>query len=188
MRFNSMYIRMYVSVCVCVCVCLFSSKGYCTVGIVSSLLTQTRHIVSLAYWLSSPFNWISQRFRGFCLDGTCTRDPNMNLFIQYGLLGLVLVLGLGLGFILYCRIWRPWHYRTCAHSHSKFGKTANFGKGGGYCIMAFYTSATVPDNGICTWQRLYQRVTHDTVTKKAPAAAIFYIPNLPKNGGRARSI
>ena len=46
--------------------------------------------------------------------------------------------------ILYCRIWRPWHYRTCAHSHSKFGKTANFGKGGGYCIMAFYTSATVP--------------------------------------------
>ena len=33
------------------------------------------------------------------LDGTCTRDPNMNLIIQYGLLGLVL--GLGLGFILY---------------------------------------------------------------------------------------
>ena len=27
----------------------------------------------------------------------------MNLIIQYGLLGLVL----GLGFILYCRIWRP---------------------------------------------------------------------------------
>ena len=41
------------------------------------------------------------------LDGTCTRDPNMNLIIQYGLLGLVLGLGLGLGFILYCRIWRP---------------------------------------------------------------------------------
>ena len=40
----------------------------------------------------------------------------MNLIIQYGLLGLVLGLGLGLGFILYCRIWRPWHYRTCAHS------------------------------------------------------------------------
>ena len=38
-------------------------------------------------------------------NGTCTRDPNMNLIIQYGLLGLVL--GLGLGFILYCRIWRP---------------------------------------------------------------------------------
>ena len=37
------------------------------------------------------------------LDGTCTRDPNMNLIIQYGLLGLVL----GLGLILYCRIWRP---------------------------------------------------------------------------------
>ena len=36
----------------------------------------------------------------------------MNLIIQYGLLGLVL----GLGFILYCRIRRPWHYRTCAHS------------------------------------------------------------------------
>ena len=35
------------------------------------------------------------------LDGTCTRDPNMNLIIQYGLLGLVLGLGLGLGFILY---------------------------------------------------------------------------------------
>ena len=34
------------------------------------------------------------------LDGTCTRDPNMNLNIQYGLLGLVLGLGLGLGFIL----------------------------------------------------------------------------------------
>ena len=34
------------------------------------------------------------------LDGTCTRDPNMNLIIQYGLLGLVLGLGLGLGFIL----------------------------------------------------------------------------------------
>ena len=34
-------------------------------------------------------------------DGTCTRDPNMNLIIQYGLLGLVLGLGLGLGFILY---------------------------------------------------------------------------------------
>ena len=34
----------------------------------------------------------------------------MNLIIQYGLLGLVLGLGLGLGFILYCRIWRPWHY------------------------------------------------------------------------------
>ena len=50
------------------------------------------------------------------LDGTCMRDPNMNLIIQYGLLGLVLGLGLGLGFILYCRIWRPWHYRTCAHS------------------------------------------------------------------------
>ena len=48
-------------------------------------------------------------------DGTCTRDPNMNLIIQYGLLGLVLGLGLGLGFILYCRNWRPWHYRTCAH-------------------------------------------------------------------------
>ena len=33
----------------------------------------------------------------------CTRDPNMNLIIQYGLLGLVLGLGLGLGlgFILY---------------------------------------------------------------------------------------
>ena len=41
------------------------------------------------------------------LDGTCTRDPNMNLIIQYGLLGLVLGLGLGLGYILYCRIWRP---------------------------------------------------------------------------------
>ena len=40
-------------------------------------------------------------------NGTCTRDPNMNLIIQYGLLGLVLGLGLGLGFILYCRIWRP---------------------------------------------------------------------------------
>ena len=40
----------------------------------------------------------------------------MNLIIQYGLLGLVLGLGLGLGFILYCRNWRPWHYRTCAHS------------------------------------------------------------------------
>ena len=26
------------------------------------------------------------------------------------------------------------------------------------------------------------------MTKKAPAAAIFDIPNLPKNGGRARSI
>ena len=52
------------------------------------------------------------------LDGTCTRDPNMNLIIQYGLLGLVLGLGLGLGFILYCRIWRPWNYRTCAHSQS----------------------------------------------------------------------
>ena len=52
------------------------------------------------------------------LDGTCMRDPNMNLIIQYGLLGLVLGLGLGLGFILYCRIWRPWHYRTCAHSRS----------------------------------------------------------------------
>ena len=34
----------------------------------------------------------------------------MNLIIQYGLLGLVLGLGLGLGFILYCKIWRPWHY------------------------------------------------------------------------------
>ena len=43
------------------------------------------------------------------LDGTCMRDPNMNLIIQYGLLGLVLGLGLGLGlgFILYCKIWRP---------------------------------------------------------------------------------
>ena len=41
------------------------------------------------------------------LDGTCTRDPNMNLIIEYGLLGLVLGLGLGLGLILYCRIWRP---------------------------------------------------------------------------------
>ena len=42
-------------------------------------------------------------------NGTCTQDPNMNLIIQYGLLGLVLGLGLGLGlgFILYCRIWRP---------------------------------------------------------------------------------
>ena len=40
----------------------------------------------------------------------------MNLIIQYGLLGLVLGLGLGLGCILYCNIWRPWHYRTCAHS------------------------------------------------------------------------
>ena len=40
-----------------------------------------------------------------CPDGTCTRDPNMNLVIQYGLLGLVL--GLGLGFISYSRIWRP---------------------------------------------------------------------------------
>ena len=42
----------------------------------------------------------------------------MNLIIQYGLLGLVLGLGLGLGlgFTLYCRIWRPWHYRTCSHS------------------------------------------------------------------------
>ena len=28
-----------------------------------------------------------------------------NILVQYGLLGLVL--GLGLGFILYCRIWRP---------------------------------------------------------------------------------
>ena len=39
----------------------------------------------------------------FAPDGTCTRDPNMNLIIQYGLLGLVLGLGLGLGlgFILY---------------------------------------------------------------------------------------
>ena len=37
----------------------------------------------------------------FFPDGTCTRDPNMNLIIQYGLLGLVLGLGLGLGFILY---------------------------------------------------------------------------------------
>ena len=36
------------------------------------------------------------------LDGTCTRDPTMNLIIQYGLLGLVL----GLGFTLYCSIWR----------------------------------------------------------------------------------
>ena len=35
-------------------------------------------------------------------NGTCTRDPNMNLIIQYGLLGLVLGLGLGLGLILYC--------------------------------------------------------------------------------------
>ena len=33
------------------------------------------------------------------LDGTCTRDPNMNLIIQYGLLGLVLGLGLGLGLV-----------------------------------------------------------------------------------------
>ena len=40
-------------------------------------------------------------------NGTCTRDPNMNLIIQYGLLGLVLGLGLGLGLILYCSIWRP---------------------------------------------------------------------------------
>ena len=31
----------------------------------------------------------------------------MNLIIQYGLLGLVLGLGLGIGFILYCSIWRP---------------------------------------------------------------------------------
>ena len=40
------------------------------------------------------------------LDGTCTQDPNMNLIIQYGLLGLVLGLGLGLGFILYWRMAR----------------------------------------------------------------------------------
>ena len=32
---------------------------------------------------------------------------NMDLIIEYGLLGLVLGLGLGLGLILYCRIWRP---------------------------------------------------------------------------------
>ena len=45
--------------------------------------------------------YISGARRGMRIstDGTCTRDPNMNLIIQYGLLGLVL--GLGLGFILY---------------------------------------------------------------------------------------
>ena len=52
----------------------------------------------------------------------------------------------------------------------KFSKTSNFGKGGtpGYCIMAIYSSWTVPDNNICTW------ITHDTVTKKARVAASFY--------------
>ena len=44
----------------------------------------------------------------FSLDGTCTRDPNMNLIIQYGLLGL--------GFIYIAKFGAPWHYRTCAHS------------------------------------------------------------------------
>ena len=43
----------------------------------------------------------NRRERRKSVDGTCTRDPNMNLIIQYGLLGLVLGLGLGLGFILY---------------------------------------------------------------------------------------
>ena len=57
----------------------------------------------------------------------------MNLIIQYGLLGLVLGLGLGLGFILYCRIWRPWHYRTCAHSHTGSASSATY-------------SSTVPTN------------------------------------------
>ena len=67
--------------------------------------------------LSAPTSSLRAKNRH---NGKCTRDPKMNLIIQYGLLGLVLGsglgLGLGLGFILYCCIWRPWHYRTCAHS------------------------------------------------------------------------
>ena len=59
------------------------------------------------------------------LDGTCTRDPNMNLIIQYGLLGLVLGLGLGLGFILYCTILRPLALPyMCPQPHPSIGYIA----------------------------------------------------------------
>ena len=42
----------------------------------------------------------------------------------------------------------------------------------GYCVMAIYTSGTVPDNGICTWWRLYPQIPimHDTVTNKKSAS------------------
>ena len=36
----------------------------------------------------------------------------MNLIAQYGLHELVLLLGLGLGLILYCRVWFPFY--VCA--------------------------------------------------------------------------
>ena len=72
-------------------------------GLQECVLGRAHHAVFLALSFTLKCSPLSH----ICLDGTCTRDPNMNLIIQYGLLGLVLGLGLGLGFILHCKIWRP---------------------------------------------------------------------------------
>ena len=50
-----------------------------------------------------------------------------------------------------------------------------------YCVWTrcalksyeLYTSGTVPDIGICTWQRLCPQITHDTVTKRTRVATSF---------------
>ena len=100
------------------------------------------------------------------LDGTCTRDPNMNLIIQYGLLGLVL--RLGLGFILYCRIWHPWHYCTCAHSHNALVCKPDIRKP--RCMHLWLP--------LIAWRCQCTYVRRDTVALHALRCCYIYIPRL----------
>ena len=70
-------------------------------GVASQILSPASWTLLTFYFISARARRVLSKRSSWLPDGTCTRDPNMNLIIQYGLLGLVFGLGLGLGFILY---------------------------------------------------------------------------------------
>ena len=76
--------------------------------------------------------------------------PMMNLITQYGLCGLVLLLGLGLGLILYCRIWRP---LICVRS-SLFLANAPLGEGTWHPVLSPFPSVWSPPRNAACWQGL----------------------------------